>query len=90
MALLPPSAVYEMLQDEPDGNATMLYDSSTPLDSIVEAYFREASPIDIVTDGRIVNCASSPADPLCAPGSAAAPAPSQKAARRLLMSIKMP
>ncbi|KAL4445897.1 hypothetical protein ABPG77_009096 [Micractinium sp. CCAP 211/92] len=81
---------YEMLQNEPDGNATMLYDSSTPLDSIVEAYFREASPIDIMTDGRIVNCASSPGDALCAPGSATAPAPSQKTARRLLMSLEMP
>ena len=72
-----------MLQDAPDGNATLLYDSSTPLDSIVAAYFQDESPVDITADGRIVDCATSPADPLCALDSAPAPAPTQRAARRL-------
>lgn len=76
---------YEMLRDEPDGNATLLYDSSTPLDSIVAAYFQDASPVDIETDGRIINCATTPADQLCALDSAPAPAPSQPTARRLAM-----
>lgn len=76
---------YEMLQDAPDGNATLLYDSSTPLDSIVGAYFQTESPIDIMTDGRIVNCATSPANQLCVLDSAPAPAPSQRAGRRLAL-----
>lgn len=74
-----------MLQDAPDGNATLLYDSSTPLDSIVGAYFQTESPIDIMTDGRIVNCATSPANQLCVLDSAPAPAPSQRAGRRLAL-----
>ncbi|KAL4425700.1 hypothetical protein ABPG75_009716 [Micractinium tetrahymenae] len=82
---------YEMLQDEPNGNATLLYDSSTPLDTVVSAYFEEASPVNITTDGRIVNCAISPTNLLCTAGgaqqaaepSAPAPAPSGRAARRL-------
>lgn len=63
-------------------DAPLLFDSSTPLDQLLAAHFRQYSPVAQSTDGRIANCATTPTAPLCAGHSsaAAAPAPAPVAA----------
>lgn len=81
---------YDMLAPAP-----VVYDSSTPLDTILSQYFADLSPLNVTVDGRIVNCAAAPSDALCTVSGASvggseaaaapAPAPTQRrrAARRL-------
>ena len=66
---------YEMLLDVP-----VFFDSSAPLDQILAEQFERGSPINTQTDGRIVNCAESPSDPLCTGSTPAAPPPSSAGA----------
>lgn len=66
-------------------SAPVLLDSSKPLNELLAAYLAAQSPVAPTTDGRIVNCADSPAAPLCAGAggsSAPAPAPAGAAAAR--------
>lgn len=63
-------------------SAPLVYDSSTLVASILSDYVTFASPIDIVAQGRIINCAQNATDALCtaAPAPAAAPASAAMAA----------
>lgn len=65
---------YTMFEDAP-----LVYDTSTLLASILSDYVTFASPIDIVAQGRIINCAQNATDALCSAAPAPAPAPSSAA-----------
>jgi len=49
-----------MFADEP-----VLLDSSTMLSIVLSEYFQNNSPVNVTVDGRIVNCADAPTNPLC-------------------------
>lgn len=61
-------------------SAPLVFDSSTMLATILTDYIGERSPVDIATDGRIVNCALNATDALCSAAAAPAAPPSAAAA----------
>lgn len=43
----------------------VVFDSSKPLNEILEEQFQQASPLAAATDGRLANCAEASGAPLC-------------------------
>lgn len=69
--LLPgPPCSYTMFATAP-----LVLDTSTLLTTAISNYIQAFSPINITTDGRIINCAQNGTNPLCTGAPAAVPAP---------------